>query len=149
MAEVHNKEVRSYNMSRIRSKNTKPELLVRKKLYELGFRYRLHVKSLPGKPDIVLNKFKVIIQVNGCFWHGHNGCKNFKIPKTNTLWWEEKIGKTKSADLANYRKLEELGWSVIAIYQCQLSKNTLDFTMNGLKNSILSANTVKNGVKIS
>jgi DNA mismatch endonuclease (patch repair protein) len=149
MVDVHTKEIRSYNMSRIRSKNTKPELLVRRKLYELGFRYRLHVKHLPGKPDIVLNKFKVIIQVNGCFWHGHDGCKYFKIPKTNTEWWKNKIQKTKHADLANNKKLEELGWKVITIYECQLSLNNIDFIVNDLKNTILPLGLKMTGNKIS
>lgn len=136
MANVHTKKIRSYNMSRIRSKNTTPELLVRKKLYGLGFRYRLHVSHLPGKPDIVLNKFKVIIQVNGCFWHGHDDCKYFKIPKTNTEWWKNKILKTRNADLINTKKLEELGWNVITIYECQLSKSNIDITINNLKRTM-------------
>jgi len=91
MADVHTKEVRSYNMSQIRSKNTKPELVVRRYLFAKGFRYRLHSKDLPGKPDIVLPKYRTVIFVHGCFWHGHEGCKYFGIPKTNTEWWVNKI----------------------------------------------------------
>jgi DNA mismatch endonuclease (patch repair protein) len=84
MADVHNKETRSYNMSRIKGKNTKPEMLVRKFLHANGFRYRLHVKNLPGKPDIVLPKYKTVIFIHGCFWHGHENCKYFVVPKTRT-----------------------------------------------------------------
>lgn len=91
MADVHSKEVRSYNMSRIRSKNTKPEVLLRKVLFANGFRFRLHDKKLPGKPDIVLKKYRTVIFVHGCFWHGHNGCRYFVVPKTRTAWWMNKI----------------------------------------------------------
>lgn len=91
MSDVHSKEVRSYNMSQIKSKNTKPEILVRKFLFAKGLRFRLHDKNLPGKPDIVLKKYKTVIFVDGCFWHGHDKCKYFIIPKTRTDWWLEKI----------------------------------------------------------
>jgi len=94
MADVHDKLTRSYNMSRIKSKDTKPEMLVRKFLFSKGFRYRLHVKNLPGKPDIVLPKYRTVIFVNGCFWHGHENCKYFVIPKTRTNRWKEKNLKT-------------------------------------------------------
>ena len=87
MADVHDKQTRSYNMSQIRSRNTKPELLVRKFLDAHGFRYRLHVKDLPGKPDLVLPKYKTVIFIHGCFWHGHENCKYFVVPKTTTEWW--------------------------------------------------------------
>ena len=91
MADVHDKATRSYNMSRIRNKDTKPEILVRKFLFANGFRYRLNDTKLPGKPDIVLPKYKTVIFVNGCFWHGHENCKYFKLPATQTEWWKEKI----------------------------------------------------------
>src|ERR1700704_5578770 len=91
MADVHSKETRSYNMSRIRSGNTKPELLVRKFLHSQGFRYTLHDKKLPGKPDIVLPKYKTIIFIHGCFWHGHKGCKLNRIPQKNIAYWKPKI----------------------------------------------------------
>jgi len=133
MTDVHSKEVRSYNMSRIRSKNTTPELLVRKKLHKLGFRYRIHVNKLPGNPDIVLSKYKVVIQVNGCFWHGHARCKYYKIPKKNSEWWESKIRKNTDADCLNTKKLQDLGWRVIVLYECELSKNNIDFIINQLK----------------
>lgn len=98
MADVHNKATRSYNMSRIRGRDTKPEMLVRKYLHASGIRYRLHNKKLPGKPDIVLPKYKTVIFVNGCFWHGHENCKYFVIPKTRTDWWINKINQTKDRD---------------------------------------------------
>ena len=91
MADVHTKEQRSYNMSRIKSKDTKPEMLVRRFLHANGFRYKLHEKNLPGKPDIVLPKYKTVIFVHGCFWHGHTGCKYYVVPKTRTEWWMNKI----------------------------------------------------------
>ncbi len=93
MADVHSKEKRSYNMSRIRSKDTKPELIVRQIPFSKGLRYRLHVNSLPGKPDIVLSKFHTVIFVHGCFWHGHNNCKYYVIPKTDTEKWKKKIAR--------------------------------------------------------
>lgn len=120
MADVHSKETRSYNMSRIRSKNTKPEMLVRKFLFSNGFRYRLHDKKLPGKPDIVLPKFKTIIFIHGCFWHGHKGCKYFVIPKTRTEWWINKISGNKKNDLITQQLLKDLGWNVLEIWECDL-----------------------------
>jgi len=94
MTDVHDKQTRSYNMSQIKGKNTKPEMLVRRFLFSKGFRYRLHVKDLPGKPDLVLPKYKTVIFINGCFWHGHEGCRYFVIPKTRTEWWLHKIKDT-------------------------------------------------------
>lgn len=120
MADVHDKETRSYNMSKIKGKDTKPEMVVRKFLHAQGYRYRLHDKKLPGKPDIVLPKYKTIIQVHGCFWHGHEGCRYFVIPKTKTEWWTEKIQKTKEKDLANQEILEKSGWKVIVLFECDL-----------------------------
>lgn len=120
MADVHSKEIRSYNMSKIKSKDTKPELLVRKFLHKHGFRYRLHVKDLPGKPDIVLPKYKTVIFVHGCFWHGHENCKYYVIPKTRTEWWLNKINGNKSKDNVAEEQLLRKGWSVINIWECQL-----------------------------
>lgn len=115
MADVHSPETRSYNMSRIRNKNTKPEELVRKYLFFKGFRYRKNDSRLPGKPDIVLPKYKTVIFVNGCFWHGHEGCKYFVWPKNNPEYWKEKIGGNIVRDKKNHRLLEEQGWRVINI----------------------------------
>lgn len=118
--DVHDKNTRSYNMSRIRNKDTKPEMLVRKFLHSQGFRYRLHVKDLPGKPDIVLPKYKTVIFINGCFWHGHDGCKYFVASKTRTEWWLSKINKNKMNDIENNNKLINLGWKIITVFECQL-----------------------------
>lgn len=120
MADVHSKEIRSYNMSRIKSKDTRPEILIRQFLHKNGFRYRLHVKNLPGKPDIVLPKYKVIIFINGCFWHGHNDCKYYKIPKTRTEWWLNKINTNINNDTKAVNGLIELGWKIITIWECEI-----------------------------
>lgn len=132
MADVHSKKVRSYNMSQIKGKNTKPEILVRKFLYSHGFRYRIHDKTLPGKPDIVLKKYKTVIFVNGCFWHGHEGCKYFIIPKTRTEWWKDKINKTISCDRDNDEQLVLSDWTIITIWECELKKNLKEKTLNNL-----------------
>lgn len=130
MADVHSKETRSYNMSRIRSKDTKPEMLVRKFLHKNGFRYRLHVKDMPGKPDIVLPKYKTVIFIHGCFWHGHEGCKYFVVPKTRTEWWLHKIGTNISNDTNAEKALLEAGWKIIKIWECQLKKTEIDNTFS-------------------
>jgi DNA mismatch endonuclease (patch repair protein) len=120
MADVHSKETRSYNMSRIKNKNTKPEILIRQFLHKNGFRYRLHVKNMPGKPDIVLPKYKTVIFINGCFWHGHNGCKYFKTPKTRTEWWLNKINTNINNDIKATKSLIDLGWKIITIWECEV-----------------------------
>jgi DNA mismatch endonuclease (patch repair protein) len=126
MADVHSKETRSYNMSRIRSKNTKPEMLVRRFLHKNGFRYRLHVKNLPGKPDIVLPKYKTVIFIHGCFWHGHEGCKYYVVPKTRTEWWLNKIQGNAKNDTKSEALLKEAGWKIIKIWECELKKTSID-----------------------
>jgi len=120
MVDVHDKKTRSFNMSQIKGKDTKPELLVRKFLFPKGFRYRLYVKTLPGKPDIVLPRYKAIVFIHGCFWHGHENCKYFIIPKTRTEWWLNKIVKTKTRDEIEKYKLQEMGWKIITIWECEL-----------------------------
>ena len=132
MADVHTKEVRSYNMSQIRSKNTKPELVVRKYLFAKGFRYRLHSKNLPGRPDIVLPKYRTVIFVHGCFWHGHEGCKYFVVPKTKTEWWLNKIVRNKQLDNEHIKKLKSEKWTVITLFECKLKKGNIDSTLNTL-----------------
>ncbi|PVD53596.1 very short patch repair endonuclease [Terrimonas sp.] len=132
MADVHSKAVRSYNMSKIRSKNTRPELVVRKYLFAQGFRYRLHSKTLPGKPDIVLPKYRTAIFVHGCFWHGHEGCKYYVVPKTRTEWWLNKIGRNKQLDAENENKLRKSKWKVITIYECELNKDRTDSTLKAI-----------------
>ena len=141
MADVHNKKTRSYNMSRIRAKNTKPEILVRKYLFSNGFRYRLHCKDLPGKPDLVLPKYNTVIFVHGCFWHGHEGCRYFVIPKTRTEWWVNKINRNKELDKENKLTLKELGWYVITIFECELKNTKFDKTMENMIKELKSGNT--------
>jgi DNA mismatch endonuclease (patch repair protein) len=130
--DVHEPEVRSYNMSRIRSKDTKPEMLVRKFLFSKGFRYRLHAKNLPGKPDIVLPKYKTVIFVHGCFWHGHTSCKYFVIPKTRTDWWLDKINGNKELDKKNHKTLRQDSWKVLTIFECKLKRNKIKRTFDKL-----------------
>jgi DNA mismatch endonuclease, patch repair protein len=132
MADVHDKKTRSFNMSRIRSKDTKPELIVRKFLFSKGFRYRLHVKELPGKPDIVLLKYKTVIFIHGCFWHGHESCKYFVLPKTKKKWWFEKIERNKQLDIENLYKLQISHWHVITIFACNLKKDKQEKTLDDL-----------------
>lgn len=134
--DVHTQKIRSFNMSKIRSKNTKPEMLVRKFLFSNGLRYRIHVKDLPGKPDIVLPKYKTVIFVHGCFWHGHEGCKYFIVPKTNSEWWLKKITRNKQLDAEQYKKLESENWNIIIIFECKLKKSNIDFTLNNLINKL-------------
>ena len=111
MSDVHNKATRSYNMSRIKSKNTRPEMLVRKFLHAQGFRYRLHEKKLPGKPDLVLPKYKTVIFIHGCFWHAHTHCKYYVIPKTRTDWWLNKInGNIANDDRSEERRVGKECW---------------------------------------
>ena len=121
MSDIFSQTKRSDIMSKISSKDTKPEILVRKFLFSKGFRYSINVKKLPGKPDIVLPKYKTIIFVNGCFWHGHNWKKG-KLPSSNTDLWKEKISNNKSRDAKNSDLLVKLGWKVIIIWQCEISK---------------------------
>ena len=112
--------LRSHCMSRIRGKNTKPEILVRKGLHARGFRFRLHNKKLPGSPDIVLPKYGVAIMVNGCFWHGHKGCRYATKPKSNVEFWETKIARNQHRDEVTAAHLEALGWTVITVWECEL-----------------------------
>lgn len=125
MADVHEPEVRSYNMRQIKGKNTKPEILVRKWLHAQGLRFRLHGKykgrTLPGKPDIVLPKFGTVIFVHGCFWHAHEGCKYFKIPETRREWWKAKLLGNRQRDLRHQQELMDLGWKVVVIWECEIN----------------------------
>lgn len=121
--DVHDKETRSYNMSCIKGKNTKPEEMVRKFLFSKGFRYRKNDKRLPGSPDIVLPKYKTVIFVNGCFWHGHEGCKYFVWPKSNEEFWKNKIKTNIERDNKKIEQLEELGWKVIIVWECELKQS--------------------------
>jgi len=136
MADVHSPEIRSYNMSRIKGKNTKPEELVRKYLFSHGFRYRKNDKRYPGKPDIVLPKYKAVIFVNGCFWHKHEGCRYFVWPHNNAEFWKEKIESNVARDQRDFRLLRKAGWHVIVIWECELRKNQVDQTLQKLNDSI-------------
>lgn len=123
-------------MSQIKGKDTKPEMLVRKFLFSNGFRYRLHDKKLSGKPDLVLPKHKTVIQVHGCFWHGHKGCKYFVIPKTRTRWWKEKIEGNIERDQIAEKELKSQGWKVIVIWECELKPGKREKTLASLVKSI-------------
>jgi DNA mismatch endonuclease, patch repair protein len=136
MADVHTSKQRSYNMSRIRSTNTKPELLVRKFLFSHGYRYTLHNKKLPARPDIVLPKHRTIIFVHGCFWHGHANCKYYKVPKTRTDWWLNKISKNKANDAKALKALKKEGWKVMIVWECGLKAAKLERTLEGLLKKI-------------
>lgn len=125
MTDIKSKTDRSINMSRIRGEDTKPEIITRKYLHAEGLRFRLHKKELPGKPDIVLSKYRVVIFVNGCFWHAHEGCKDFVWPRTNQNFWKKKIESNIKRDKSNYTLLNELGWRVITVWECQI-KNKRD-----------------------
>jgi DNA mismatch endonuclease, patch repair protein len=114
------KEKRSWNMSRIRSSNTKPELIIRSLLHRLGYRFRLHRKELPGKPDIVLPKYNTVIFVNGCFWHRHKGCKYTYNPKSKIDFWEKKFRENINRDRQNRKALKKLGWNIVVIWECQV-----------------------------
>lgn len=116
-------------MSNIRSKNTKPEVRLRKELFSHGYRYRLNVKKLPGTPDMVLAKYRTCIFVNGCFWHGHKGCQKFVMPKTNVEFWQSKIENNRERDLRDYTFLESLGWKVIVVWECELNKSNINATV--------------------
>ncbi|MCK0098512.1 very short patch repair endonuclease [Qipengyuania sp. S6317L1] len=109
-------------MSGIRGKDTKPELVVRRFLHSQGFRFRLHRKDLPGRPDIVLPRYKVAIFVNGCFWHGHQDCNLFKLPSSNTSFWQDKISKNRLRDRAKWDELQQIGWSVVVVWECAVAK---------------------------
>ncbi len=139
MSDVFSKDKRSEVMSKIRSKNTKPEIIVRKFLFAKGFRFRIHDKKLPGKPDIVLKKFAIVIFINGCFWHGHinNNCRNAKLPKSNAFFWKNKIIGNMQKDERNINLLKELRWNVITIWECQLKGKFLNDTLESLLTSIL------------
>ena len=135
MTDVHNKEVRSYNMSRIKGKNTKPEELVRRYLFSRGFRHRKNVKKLPGCPDIVLPKYKTVIFVNGCFWHKHD-CKRFVWPSTNVEYWKAKINRNVERDSMNTDLLVSSGWKVIVVWECELKSSNIQKRLEELCSEI-------------
>jgi DNA mismatch endonuclease, patch repair protein len=130
MTDVHTKSQRSFNMSRIKGKDTKPELIVRSFVHRLGYRFRLHCKNLPGKPDIVLPRHKKIIFVHGCFWHMHN-CKKGRVkPATRTQFWENKRTGNKERDRWNIRALKKLGWDVLVVWECQVGDGSFELSVS-------------------
>jgi len=135
MADNHSKEIRSMNMSHIRSTNTRPEELVRKYLFSQGFRYRKNVKTLPGCPDIVLPKYKTVIFVNGCFWHKHD-CPRFVWPSSNQKYWIPKITANVERDKKNHSLLQSGGWNVIVVWECELKKATISSRLERLVSEI-------------
>ena len=144
MSDILTASQRHRCMSRIRGKNTKPEILVRKGLHARGFRFRLHNKKLPGSPDIVLPKYGVAIMVNGCFWHGHKGCRYATKPKSNVEFWETKIARNKHRDEVTSAHLEALGWTVIVVWECELrGKETAEARIQTLAEEIRSAGELK------
>jgi len=138
------KEQRSRNMAAVKANNTKPELLVRRTLFCQGFRYRLNVKNLPGSPDIVLAKYKTVIFINGCFWHGHNKCKKATLPETNTDFWKKKIEATKIRDKKRIKELKRLGWHCLVCWECAILRNRYIFYID---NGYLNFGTRKKGAQ--
>lgn len=141
--DIKSKEARSYNMSRIRNKDTKPEELVRKYLFSCGFRYRKNDTRLPGKPDIVLPKYKTVIFVNGCFWHGHEGCRYFIWPKNNADFWKEKIKGNVLRDDRISSELQKDGWRVLTVWECELKAAKRQATLDALVKTIKHTYTDK------
>lgn len=139
MADTVSKEKRSEIMSHVTGKETKPEIIVRKYLFARGLRYRKNVKRLPGTPDIVFPKYKTAVFVNGCFWHGHKGCKYSHLPSSNFEYWEKKIADNIERDERKKRELEGLGYPVLIIWQCQLKSNTKIETLEALYHNIVNS----------
>lgn len=129
MSDKLTKEQRHHCMASIHGSATKPEIKVRRWLWHAGYRYRLNVKSVPGKADIVLRRYHTAIFVNGCFWHGHQGCPKFKMPKTHVEFWERKIKRNQDRDAEQYRLLTDAGWHIIVLWECQLSPKKFESTM--------------------
>ncbi len=134
--DVFSKSKRSDIMSKVSGKDTKPEILVRKHLFSKGFRYRKNVKNMPGKPDIILPKYKTIIFVHGCFWHGHNDCEAAKLPVSNVDYWTKKISSNIKRDSSNIQQLEKLGWNVIVVWECELKSKAKEKRLEQLVNEI-------------
>lgn len=127
------KKQRSECMSHIHSRDTGPELAVRRVLWRYGYRFRINVRSLPGTPDIVLPRYRTAIFINGCFWHGHKGCKHYTVPKTNVEFWTEKVRRNHERDLLNIQRLEILSWNVITVWECELKPKTFDSTIHKIE----------------
>ncbi len=129
---------RHYCMSRIRSKDTRPELAVRRELWRRGYRYRLHDRKLPGSPDIVLKRYRTVIFVNGCFWHGHKGCTKYVQPKSNKEFWKHKIMNNRERDMIMVQKLEAHDWNIITVWECEVSRARIEETMGRIEDELKS-----------
>ena len=149
MADRMTKEQRHKCMSRIKGKDTKPELIVRRHLHAHGYRYRINVKRLPGTPDIVLRKYKTVIFINGCFWHGHEGCKYFVLPKSNSQFWQRKIDRNKKRDIEKRIQLRRLGWHTIIIWECELKPKNRHTTLQALEQTLNKIYLLNSGAKIT
>ena len=132
MTDIQTPLQRHNTMSAIRGKNTKPEMIVRRGLWKRGFRYRLNYKRLPGHPDLVLRKYKTCIFINGCFWHGHEGCKYYTVPKTNTEFWVNKVQRNKERDERVKHELNAMGWNCITVWECELKPAKREATLQSL-----------------
>lgn len=140
MADIMTPEQRSRCMAAVKGKDTKPEMIVRKYLFSRGLRFRVQVRKLPGTPDLVLSKYKTAIFVNGCFWHGHEGCKYFRLPKSNIEFWKEKIERNIERDKESTQALFDLGWKVVRVWECELrNKANREDTLNKIYNSITTS----------
>ena len=128
-------------MSHIRSRNTTPEKVVRSELWRRGYRYRLNDRRLPGTPDLVLPKYRAVIFINGCFWHGHRGCAKYVVPKTNVEFWREKVARNIARDELNAQRLDTLAWTVITVWECELSKKNVDATIANIESELQTAKT--------
>ena len=140
MPDTFTLEQRHHCMSHVHSSSTKPEIILRLSLWRMGFRYRVNIKRLPGTPDIVLPKYRTVIFVHGCFWHGHKGCKSYTVPKTNTEFWVAKVARNQERDQEVWRQLEAKGWFVIIVWECELKKKVLSETVERV-----AAEIVRNG----
>lgn len=143
MADNRSPEVRSWNMSQVKSQDTSIEIKVRSYLFRKGFRFRKNVKNLPGKPDIVLPKYRTIIFIHGCFWHRHAGCKDATTPKTRTEFWQQKFDRNVANDRLHIEQLDKMGWHVIVLWECQINKDietTMENTITLLRGFLEEAN---------
>ena len=148
--DIWDKKKRSEVMSKIPSKNTKPEIILRKALFAKGFRYRINYKKLPGKPDIVFPKYKIVIFVHGCFWHGHDiGCIDSHIPKTNTDYWVKKIAKNKERDKNNAIQILSMGWKILTVWDCEIQqRDNLKLLIEKIANTILESVASRKSMRI-
>ena len=143
MVDNISQEERSITMAKVHSKNTKPEKLLRSLLFKQGFRFRICQKNLPGKPDIVLKKYKTVIFVHGCFWHGHENCRNARIPKSNVEFWKNKISRNKERFEEVRALLTKLGWNIVVVWECELTKNQQDKTLQRVKSILYNTKFYK------